>query len=109
MPVIATGLFFIELFPYGRLAQSMAFLRTPEKLRLYSGDMIIMPSADFRESFRLITDVGGLFSRSSLNSGKSRLGVEKTMSFGEIDLMVPLSFLLIEVAFRLPMRRVIFI
>jgi hypothetical protein len=69
----AVGLPLNEFLPYGREAQSMAFLSTPGIERLYSGVTISTPSAASISPLRRVTDAGGFGSWSWLNSGRSSI------------------------------------
>ena len=72
-PMPAVGLPLKEFLPYGREAQSMAFLSTPGIERLYSGVTISTPSAASIWPLMRVTAAGGLGSRSWLNSGRSSI------------------------------------
>jgi hypothetical protein len=64
--MIAAGFASHELCPFGRLAQSIAFLMAGEKERLYSGGDKYDAIRRFDLSFQAQNDCGGLSHRSSL-------------------------------------------
>src|SRR6516225_2034132 len=70
-PMIAAGLPFQALSPWGREAQSIAFFNTPDTDQLYSGVTNRIASASRIRLFNSVTLPGGFCSSSWLNGGMS--------------------------------------
>lgn len=78
VPVIATSFLLREDCLEGRASQSIAFFKKPEMDALYSGVLIISPSAVSTSFIKFATALGRGFSRSSLNRGRSEMSTIKT-------------------------------
>src|SRR5206468_1693534 len=82
-PMIAAGLAFQALSPWGREAQSIAFFNTPDMDQLYSGVTNRIAFASRIRLFNSVTLAGGFCSSSWLNGGMpSSSNVSTVTPFG---------------------------
>jgi len=82
-PMIAAGLPFQALSPWGREAQSIAFFNTPDTGQLYSGVTNRIAFAARTRLFNSVTLPGGFCSSSWLNGGMpSSSNVSTVAPFG---------------------------